>query len=131
MPIQRRARTRRRVRTLNGKVHNSSDSFYPRDLVDGTDVMSPADIPQGVIAYLRDVKGIDQADYQDELEWRMPTPAEVTALSILPGVPVLLQYRTGYTSGGQPVRVTVTTWPGDRARLIYRFPADAASSGHA
>lgn len=120
---------RRRVRTLNGQVHNSSDSFYPRALVDGTDVMSPADIPQGVIAYLREVKGIEQADYQDELEWRMPTPAEVSALSILPGVPVLLQYRTGYTSDSRPVRVTVTTWPGDRARLIYRFPADVGSSG--
>jgi GntR family transcriptional regulator len=122
---------RRRVRTLNGELHNSSDSFYPRALVDGTDVMSPADIPQGVISYLRDLKGIEQADYQDELEWRMPTPAEVALLSILPGVPVLLQYRTGYTSGGEPVRVTVTTWPGDRARLVYRFPADVGSGGGA
>jgi len=35
---------------------------------------------------------------------------------------VIVQTRTGYTTD-RPVKVTVTIWPADRARLIYEMPA--------
>jgi GntR family transcriptional regulator len=111
---------RRRVRTVDGIPHNLNDSYYPLDLVEGTPIMYPDDIKPGANALLRDM-GHEQVRFVDELEWRMPTPAETDQLEIPVGVPVLIQIRTGYTSE-RPVRVVVTTWPGDRARMVYELP---------
>lgn len=113
---------RRRIRTINGLPHNINDSYYPKDIAYGTPIMEPADIPQGVIALMRDM-GYEQVWYRDDLETRMPDPDEADRLQIPPGVPVLVQYRTGYTEEGRAVKVTITIWPGDRTSLIYDFPA--------
>ena len=112
---------RRRLRTIDGEPHNLNDTYYPRDLAEGTAIMHPADVTQGVIALMRD-KGINQDRYRDDLETRMPTPDEAERLLIPPGVPVLVQYRTGYAAE-RAVKVTITMWPGDRTTLAYEFPA--------
>jgi GntR family transcriptional regulator len=112
---------RRRLRTINDMPHNLNDTYYPRDIAEGTAIMDPADVVQGTIALMRDL-GYVQVRYRDDLETRMPDPVEAGRLSIPPGVPVLVQYRTGYTSK-RPVKLTVTIWPGDRTSLIYEFPA--------
>lgn len=112
---------RRRLRTVDGEPHNLNDTYYPRDISEGTLIENPADIPQGVIAYMRDL-GYAQARFRDDLKMRMPTPDEAERLSIPPGVPVLVQYRTGYTTE-MAVKLTITTWPGDRTMLVYEFPA--------
>lgn len=112
---------RRRLRTVDGEPHNLNDSYYPLDIAEGTPIMHPDDITPGVIALLRDM-GHEQICYRDELLWRMPTPEEAGRLDIPVGVPVLLQFRTAYTAR-RPVRVTVTTWPGDRTTMVYELPA--------
>lgn len=112
---------RRRIRTVDGDPHNTADTYYPMDVAEGTDIMLPRDVTQGIIALMREL-GHVQIRYVDELEWRMPTPEEGRLLDIPSGVPVLIQARTGYTKE-RPVKVTVTTWPGDRARMIYELPA--------
>lgn len=112
---------RRRLRTVDGEQHNIADTYYPMDIAQGTPIMLPNDIKQGVIALMREM-GYVQVQYRDELSWRMPTPAESRTLDIPVGVPVLIQARTGYTKE-RPVKVTVTTWPGDRARMVYELPA--------
>jgi GntR family transcriptional regulator len=112
---------RRHLRTVDGEPHNISDTHYPRSISEGTLIEHPADVPQGVIAYMRDL-GYDQVRFRDDLKMRMPTPGEAERLQIPPGVPVLAQYRTGYTTE-RPVKVTVTVWPGDRTILRYDFPA--------
>lgn len=111
---------RSHVRTVDGRPHNLSSTFYERDLVAGTAIMDPDDIPQGVILYMQDEMGIHQTEFLYEFEARMPTRAEVTALRIPAGVPVIVHYTTGYAEG-RPVKLTVTTWPADRARLIARL----------
>ena len=113
---------RRRIRTINGLPHNANDTYYPMDIAQGTAIMDPADVTQGTIALMRDL-GYVQTRYRDDLETRMPDPDEADRLQIPPGVPVLVQYRTGYTEDGRPVKLTITTWPGDRTSLIYDFPA--------
>jgi GntR family transcriptional regulator len=112
---------RRRLRTVDGEPHNLADTYYPMDIAEGTPIMYPNDVKQGVIALMREM-GYVQVEYVDELAWRMPTPKETRVLDIPDGVPVLIQARTGYTKE-RPVKVTVTTWPGDRARMVYRLPA--------
>ena len=112
---------RRRLRTIDGAPHNLNDTYYPRDIAEGTPIMHPADVQQGTIALMRDL-GYEQVQYRDDLETRMPTLDEAERLSIPPGVPVLVQHRTGYTTE-RPVKVTITVWPGDRTTLVYDFPA--------
>jgi GntR family transcriptional regulator len=112
---------RRRIRTIDGAAHNLNDTYYPREIAEGTAIMHPADVAQGTIALMRDM-GYVQVRYRDDLETRMPTPREAERLQIPPGVPVLVQYRTGYTTE-RPVKLTITVWPGDRTQLVYEFPA--------
>jgi GntR family transcriptional regulator len=112
---------RRRLRAIDDEPHNLNDTYYPRDISEGTLIENPADIPQGVIAYMRDL-GYVQERFRDDLRMRMPTPDEAERLSIPPGVPVLVQYRTGYTTE-RPVKLTITIWPGDRTMLVYEFSA--------
>ena len=117
MPPGMLVAVRRRIRTLDGEPHNIADTYYPRDISEGTLIENPADIEQGVIAYMAEL-GYVQERYRDELSSRMPTPSEAEHLQILPGVPVLVHRRTGYTSE-RPVKVTITIWPGDRSNLVY------------
>ena len=112
---------RRRLRTIDGEPHNLNETYYPRSISEGTQIEDPTDITTGVIAYMRDL-GYVQTRFRDDLEMRMPTPDEAERLDIPPGVPVLVQYRTGYTTE-MPVKLTITIWPGDRTMLVYEFPA--------
>jgi GntR family transcriptional regulator len=113
---------RRRLRTIDGEPHNLNDTYYPREIAEGTAIMHPADVTQGTIALMKDL-GYEQVLHRDDLETRMPTPDEADQLSIPPGVPVLVQYRTGYTAALRPVKLTITVWPGDRTTLVYEVPA--------
>jgi GntR family transcriptional regulator len=112
---------RRRLRAIDGAPHNVNDTYYPREIAEGTPIMHPADVVQGTIALMEDL-GYMQVRHRDDLETRMPTPDEADRLQIPPGVPVLVQYRTGYTAE-RPVKLTITVWPGDRTSLVYEFPA--------
>lgn len=112
---------RRRVRFSDGVPHNLNDTYYPADIAEGTLIMHPGDVPQGVIAYMREL-GYEQVRYRDEIEARMPDPAEIQRLKIPTGWPVIVQTRTGYTED-RPVKVTVGVWPADRSRLVYELPA--------
>ena len=112
---------RRRVRFIDGEAHNLNDTYYLLSIAEGTPIMHPADVTQGTIALMRDM-GYVQVRNRDEIEARMPTPEEAERLSVPPGVPVFVQYRTGYTTE-KPVKLTITIWPGDRVTLVYEFPA--------
>lgn len=109
---------RRRVRTLDGKPHNLADTFYPADIAEGTRIALPADVPEGVINYMRTL-GHVQVRGEDDVTARMPSPEEGRVLRIPKGVPVIVVYRTGYTSK-RPVKVTKTIWPADRTRIRWQ-----------
>jgi GntR family transcriptional regulator len=109
------------VRSIDGEAHNLNDTYYLHSIAEGTPIMHPADVAQGTIALMRDM-GYVQVRNRDEIETRMPTPEEAERLSIPPGVPVFVQYRTGYTTE-RPVKLTITIWPGDRVTLVYDLRA--------
>ncbi|MEU6079031.1 GntR family transcriptional regulator [Streptomyces sp. NPDC047108] len=108
---------RRRLRFVDDQAWSTEDSYYPYDLVRGTPIAEPADIPQGVIAYLASM-GHAQTRYLDDVTAVMPNPAQTSELNVEPGVPLLVRTRTGYADE-RPVRVTVTAMPTDRNVLRY------------
>ncbi|MFI1091930.1 GntR family transcriptional regulator [Streptomyces sp. NPDC020917] len=110
---------RRRVRYVDEQPWSTEDSYYPHELVRDTPIAEPADIPQGVIAYMATI-GHAQVRYVDDVSATMPNPKQADLLSMDPGVPLLVRMRVGYTTD-RPVRVTVTVMPTDRNVLRYEL----------
>lgn len=121
LPAGDLAAARRRLRLIDGHPHNLNTSWYPRWIAEGTPIMQPADVPQGVSVLLADLRHA-QTRYVDKVTARMPDPDETRRLRIGSGVPVMVHTRTGY-AGDDPVRVAVTVWPADRAQIVFELPA--------
>jgi DNA-binding GntR family transcriptional regulator len=117
---------RRRVRSIDGEPYNINDSYYPRDLVDGTEIMSPADIARGANQVMAE-RGHEQLRAIDEVYVRMPTPEEVHRLALGPGTPVAVHVVTGYTAESRPVRCVISVLPGDRHVIAWERRRDPAS----
>src|SRR5262249_29982265 len=82
-------------------------------IVQGSQIMSPADIPRGANQILTDL-GYEQVRALDEVYVRMPSPDEGARLRLGPGTPVAVHVVTGYTATGTPARVVVNVLPCDR-----------------
>jgi GntR family transcriptional regulator len=103
-------------------------SYYPMKYLDqgATDLGLKADIPDGVIAYLREKLGIKQVGFRDQLVVRPPNDDEVKFFRLPDNgtVPVVVIFRTGYSyepEGPAPFRVTITTYPADRNQFVVNF----------
>jgi GntR family transcriptional regulator len=81
------------------------------------ELMSPGDIAQGTTRMLAE-RGHLQVAFRDEIEARMPTPTDAALLGLHAGTPVIYYLRTAYTAQ-RAVRVTLTTFAGDRNRIVY------------
>jgi GntR family transcriptional regulator len=112
---------RRRVRYVDDVPFQVADSYFPEDLARGTALMQPknVNVPGGLLASI----GHPQQRLVDEIQVRMPTKDESARLGLPAGTPVAEHMRTGYDSGGRPVRVMVTVAPGDRHTLVYELDA--------
>lgn len=109
---------RRRVRLLDGEAYHTNDSYFPLELAQATEIMSPVDIDRGANQVLAE-NGAQQVRARDEIFVRMPTPGEAQRLDLAPGTPVAVHITTGYTADNVPVRVAVNVLPGDRHVIIY------------
>ena len=109
---------RSRLRFLDGEPFQINDSYYPRDIAEGTDVMQPRDIGRGANQVLAD-HGFAQVRTLDEIWARMPRPDEVTRLRIPPGTPVAELIVTGFTAEGRAVRMVRAILPGDRNVITF------------
>jgi GntR family transcriptional regulator len=106
------------LRSVDEAPWSIQESFYPQDLVDLLpELASPQDIARGTTTALQEV-GVYQVGFADELTARMPTAREQEFFQLGRGVPVIVQTRTAYTVT-RPVRVTTTTFAGDRNRILY------------
>jgi len=109
---------RRCVRSVNCQPSSIQDSYYPMDLAEEVrELLSPTDVPQGTTRLLAE-RGHLQVAFREEISTRMPTPDEAHLLDLGAGTPVLEYVRTAYTTR-RPVRVTITTFAGDRNRIVY------------
>jgi GntR family transcriptional regulator len=87
-------------RYIDDRPCSLQSSYYPMDMVRGTEIESREKIDRGTIKVLEEL-GHKQAGYRDELTARMPTPAESVAR--------------------RPIRLTVTAYAADRNRPSYEI----------
>jgi GntR family transcriptional regulator len=116
---------RRRAFFVNDEPMQLVDGYYPAALFSGTEVAEPRRIRGGVSRLIEDPEGpIGQriTQFVEDLEIRMPTPAETDALKIPPGVPLARVLRTAHTSAGQTVEVLDSRVPCDRH--VFRYVID-------
>lgn len=108
---------RLRVRFVDDEPYQLATSWFREDIARETPLMEPRDIavPGGLMRTI----GHPQVRLHDEIQVRMPTPGEASQLKLPSGTPVGQHTRVGYGKDGQPVRVMVTIFAGDRHYLIY------------
>jgi len=109
---------RSRLRMLDGEPIQLNDSYYPRDVAEGTEVMQPHNIPRGANQVLAD-HGHAQVRALDEIWVRMPKPVEVYRLRIPPGTPVAEHIITGFTAAKRAVRMVRAVLAGDRNVITF------------
>jgi GntR family transcriptional regulator len=124
IPAEAPAVVRRRILRADGVPVQLSDSYYPAELADGTELANPGKLRGYTIAALQRL-GIDVDRFRDELQMRMPTPQEARALRLGKGVPIVRMLRTTYDTDGRAVEVADQVLAGDRFVLCYDTPARA------
>jgi GntR family transcriptional regulator len=110
--------SRHQQRSIDGTPYSMQTTYYPMKFVTekgATRLLEARDIEGGVVDYLRGL-GIDQVGWRDQFILRSPDGNERTFFNLSDRVQVamLRVQRTGYDKEGNPIRVTVTIYPGDR-----------------
>lgn len=111
---------RRRLRFVDGQPYNTNDSFFPLDLVAGSEIARPEDITRGANRVLEEL-GHPQVRVVDDISARMPTADETLRLRLEPGTPVIVHIRVGYDDEDTPVRVAVSVLPADKHLIRYEL----------
>jgi len=111
---------RRRIRSIDGEPFNLNDSYFPGDIARGTEIETPSDVARGMNQVLVEL-GYAQVRAIDEIEARVPTPAEAVRLGMMGDTPALAVRHmcTGYTAEDRPVRCVVNVLVPDRHVILY------------
>jgi GntR family transcriptional regulator len=114
--------SRHQERQIDGTPWSLQTSFYPMRLVElgARLIIQAEDIKPGVVAYIEETLGIKQIGRRDRFTVRAPNDPE-TYFFNLPDdgrIAVVEIIQTGYDETGQPLRVTVTTYPADRNQFV-------------
>jgi GntR family transcriptional regulator len=114
--------SRHQTRSIDGAPYSRQTTFYPLRYVElgAARLLEAANINEGAVAYLRKALRIEQAGWRDRIGVRAPDTEESAFFGIPDdgSTPVFEIIRTGYDSSGQPLRVTVTTYPADRNQFV-------------
>ncbi|MFJ2629976.1 GntR family transcriptional regulator [Streptomyces sp. NPDC087532] len=115
---------RRRIRRVDDKPFQLTDSWFPTEVALDTPLMDEKDVtmPGGILANIKDGRYAQQRKV-DKLRAWTPTADEAERLGLPTGstVPVLRHVRIGYNEDGLPVRCMVTIAPGDLNTLVYEI----------
>jgi GntR family transcriptional regulator len=111
---------RSRVHYSEGRSVQKSTSYFPADLVAGTQITQPDSGPGGVYARL-DELGHGPARYREEVRARLPLSDEATALNITVSTPVILIVRTAFDDADRPVEVNEMVLDSNCYLLKYDF----------
>jgi GntR family transcriptional regulator len=96
--------------------------YYRQDFAEGTPLTVKRLVSGGVANLIEAADGPFRrtiARFVEDIELRMPLPAEVEQLLIPPGVPVARILRTLYDADDEPLEVLDSVLPGDRYKLRY------------
>jgi GntR family transcriptional regulator len=110
--------SRHQRRSIDGTPYSMQTTYYPMKFVtdnSATRLWEARNIEGGVVDYLRGL-GIDQVGWRDQFFVRPPDASERAFFNLSDRVQVAMLdvRRTGYDEEGNPIRVTVTVYPGDR-----------------
>ncbi|MFI6484069.1 GntR family transcriptional regulator [Nonomuraea sp. NPDC050663] len=114
---------RRRLRYVDGQPYNINDSYYPRKIVQLSEIAEPGDIRRGANRVLQEL-GHRQVRVVDDIMGRMPTQREAELLQLDAGTCVLVFVRVGYDASDTPVRVAVSVFPADKHLIRYELDLD-------
>lgn len=120
--------SRRQERFIDDTPWSLQATYYPLELVTrgAVKLLTPEDIPGGVIAYLQETLGLVQVGYRDRILVRSPREEESRFFGLPDDgrISVISLIRTGYQAteeGPVPFRVTFTVLPADRNQLVINF----------
>ena len=127
--------SRHQRRYIDEMPWSMQTSFYSMELVEqgAARLLQGGNIAEGTMAYLKNVRGIEQVGWRDTIAVRAPDSDEAGFFK-LPAdgrVAVIETVCTAYDQHGQPIRVTVTVYPADRNLFVAYFGdiPDAARRG--
>ena len=114
--------SRHQERFIDGTPWSLQTSFYRMALVEqgAVALIRAEDIPDGVVSYIHASLGIKEVGRHDRIAARPPdrNEAEFFGLPDDGRIAVFELIRTGYDESGEPLRVTITTYPADRNQFI-------------
>lgn len=97
-------------------------SYLPASIAAGTQITEPDTGPGGTYARLADL-GHTPTHFREELRSRMPLTEEIERLQLPAGTPVVVIYRTAYTTAGRAVEVNQMTLDASAYVIEYEFDA--------
>jgi GntR family transcriptional regulator len=114
--------SRHQERFIDGKPWSLQTTYYPMQLVEkgANELILAQDFHDGAVRYIETVLGIRQIGWRDRITVRPPDQNE-TAFFKLPDdghIAVFEIIRTSFEESGQPLRVTITTYPADRNEFV-------------
>ena len=113
---------RKRLFLVDGEPSQFCDGYYPINLFRGTAIAKARRIRGGVHAVIEDPNGPIRrrvTPFVEDLDVRLPLPAESKALVVPEGVPVVRVLRTAYDEAGEPVEVLDSLVPTHRYTFRY------------
>ncbi|MDQ7904701.1 GntR family transcriptional regulator [Phytohabitans sp. ZYX-F-186] len=96
-------------------------SYYPLQIVRGSDITKRGKIPGGAPRVLADL-GYPQRELLDRLSARLPTTHELELLDLPDDVPVIRQLRVIHSDGAQPVEASILVKGAHLYELKYLQP---------
>ena len=110
--------SRHQRRSIDDIPYSMQTTYYPMKFVTDNSaarLWEARDIEGGVVDYLHGL-GINQVGWRDQFFVRPPSANERAFFNLSDRVQVAMLdvRRTGYDEEGNPIRVTVTVYPGDR-----------------
>lgn len=122
LPADASVVSRHQQRLIDGLPYSLQTTFYPMRLVElgAVRLIQAVDIVEGAVGYIKAAIGIEQVGWRERVVVRVPDANE-TGFFNLPDdgrIAVLEFARTGYDQTGEPIRVTITTYPADRNQFV-------------
>ncbi|MEU1512951.1 GntR family transcriptional regulator [Streptomyces sp. NPDC005811] len=123
LPKRAEVLVRRFLVVEDGEPVELVSSYFPADLVDGTELGSAEPLSGGTRAHLEARKKVRFDHVTERVSARLPEPAEAELLELPDGVPVLSVLVVAADAAGQALQVSDVLLPADRQELedTYRL----------